>query len=207
MGWELGDGAMDDSGSRRNQASSGTDRGNGSEGRTAERFLSVGLVVLLVLAVVEALAILHLHLETTRIVERMADLEVAEDLNLGVGTRALLLFTADDQVFSFQDLDRVRKQARNWLSSFCREHDVDPGTATMLRAVLERYLEDYASTRLREALGDFPGEDMELRYHKLLQWHVRTASELLEGELREQFRQELEQASREWGVLTPAHRE
>ncbi len=123
------------------------------------------------------------------------------ELNLGVDTKMLLLFTAEDEVFSLKDLKQLQSRARDWLDGFCKSNNVDSGSAMLLQAVLNRYLSDYADTRIREDLGDFASEDLDKRYSRLSQWHIRTAVEILGGDLGTKFELELSQKSDEWGLL------
>lgn len=162
----------------------------------------VTIAVLAVIVAVMGVLLVRMDARIERMVTRVADLEVASDLNLVVDPGLLLLVTAEDAEFRIGDLARMQRRAGKWLDGYCREHDIGEVTCKLMHSVLARHLTDYGNTRIQLALGGIPPDEVASTFEKLHRRYYRVLQPLVRPSLREDLRREIANRWYDWMELS-----
>ena len=171
---------------------------NGERWFAQLRLLRVICALLAVAVVVEGFLLARVDAKNREIVDRLMDMRVMADLKLGERPGKLLLITCDDAGFSIRDLQQVRVAAEAWLDDFVRRNEIDEDTAQMLHGILASYLTDYGDTRIMQAVGSLPHQEMP-QFHDALQVrYIRTVELMLGPQLGQAFKSEVEEGWPRW---------
>jgi len=162
------------------------------------RFLKLIIVLLGIFVVLEAGAIWSLKAENQRIAQRISNLSTMGQLGREVDNGILLTLTGEDVGFQVADLLVLRKQARNWVEEFAREHNLTPSIVLMLHAVMEERISAYGRAKVREAIGEIQASDLIILHSASDNTMKVTVGGILQQNRSEAFIAEFDQAWPVW---------
>ena len=162
------------------------------------RLLQALLALLVVVAIAEAALVYSSNNRVERLVSRMEDLRVAEELELGSSVGTLLLITSDDVGFNVRDLRRAQARVHVWVDTFGQQQGLEPAVVELLHGVMARYLVEYGNTRVKEALGGVAPDDLQARYVALHDRYRQTVAAILSKEASLAFDDEIQQNWQTW---------